>query len=187
VSRWEPGAEQRLQGAALTLFLEHGYENVTVAQIAQKAGLTRRTFFNHFADKREIFFSGAAAFRASVVEHLDQADPDLPPVQAALAALTAAGRGIAAIREYAPTVRQVIASSSELQERDRSKLASITAALTEGLEDRGVPARAASFAARAVVTAYTTAWEDWVARPDEDFGELMRQALAELRAAIDAG
>jgi AcrR family transcriptional regulator len=187
VSRWEPGAEQRLQGAALTLFLEHGYENVTVAEIARAAGLTRRTFFNHFADKREIFFGGAAAFRSSVVEHLDQADPDLSPVQAALAALTAAGRGIAAYREYAPTVRRVIASSSELQERDLSKLASITTALTEGLEQRGVPGRAASFAARAAVTAYSTAWEDWVAHPDEDFGELMQQALADLRAAVDGG
>ena len=168
----------------MTLFLERGYENVTVAEIAAQAGLTKRTFFNHFADKREIFFVGAAAFRASVTEHLDQADPGLSPVDAAVTALTGAGRGIAAYREYAPAVRGLIASSSELQERDLIKTASITSALIDGLRRRGVAARPASFAARAAVTAYTTAWDDWVAQPAQDFGPLMQQALADLRAAV---
>lgn len=168
----------------MTLFLEHGYDHVTVAEITERAGLARRTFFNYFADKREIFFAGAGAFQASVAAHLAGAAPELPPVAAAAAALTQAGRGIASYREHAPAVRQLIASSGELQERDLIKTASITTTLVEGLQHRGVPPRAASFAARAAVTAYTTAWEDWVAHPDEDFGTLIRQALADLHAVL---
>jgi AcrR family transcriptional regulator len=169
----------------MTLFLERGYENVTVAEIAAHAGLTKRTFFNHFTDKREIFFVGAAAFLAAVVKHLGEAEPGLSPVNAAAAALTEAGRGIAGYREHAPAVRRLIASSSELTERDLIKTASIVGALIEGLRQRGAPSRAASFAARAAVTAYTTAWEDWVGSPEEDFGALMQQALADLRAVVD--
>ena len=63
-------------------------------------------------------------------------------------------------------------------------LVPVTAVVAEGLERRGVPARTADFAARSAVTAYLTAWEDWVANPDEDFGALMQQALRDLRGAV---
>jgi len=184
VSRWEPGAAQRLQQAAMTLFLERGYGNVTIAEIAGQAGLTRRTFFNHFADKREIFFSGAAVFRGGVIAHLDGADAALSPVDAAVAALTGAGRGIGDYREHAPAVRAIIATSTELQERDLIKMDSITTALVDGLRRRGVPARAANFAAKTAVTAYSTAWTDWVDNPDADFSVLMQRALADLRSVV---
>jgi AcrR family transcriptional regulator len=186
MSRWEPGAEQRLQQAAMALFLERGYDNVTVAEIAERAGLTRRTFFNYFADKREIFFGGAAAFQASVVEHLQDADASLPPLDAAAAALAAAGNGLAGYREHARMVRALIASSSELQERDLIKMASVAADLAEGLQRRGVPARTASLAARTAVTAFTIAWDDGADHPDQDFRELMQRAIADLRVVVDA-
>lgn len=184
MGRWEPGAERRLQGAALELFGERGYDNVTVAEIAGRAGLTRRTFFNHFADKREIFFGGAAAFRAGVVEHLDAVAAELGPLDAAVVALTGAARGIAGYREHAPAVRALIESSPELRERDLAKNAAITGALVEGLRRRGVPDRAAGFAAGAAVSAYLVAWAAWVERPDEDLAALMGRALADLRAVV---
>ena len=184
MSRWEPGAEQRLQQAAMTLFLERGYDNVTVAEIAGQAGLTRRTFFNHFADKREIFFSGAAAFRAGVVEHLNGAGSELSPMNAAVAALTGAGRKIGDYREYAPAVRALIATSPELQERALIKMDLIATVITEGLRYRGVPARAANFAARTAVTAFETAWTDWIDNPNTEFSTLMQQAMSDLRTVV---
>ena len=77
MARWEPDAQGRLQQAAVALFLERGYAEVTVAEIAARAGLTKRTFFNHFADKRDVLFVGAPALEASVVRHLGEADEDL--------------------------------------------------------------------------------------------------------------
>lgn len=171
----------------MTLFLERGYDNVTVAEIAERAGLTRRTFFNHFADKREIFFGGAEAFRADVAEHLDKAAAALPPLDAAVAALTGAGRGLAEYREHAAAVRAVIASATELQERDLIKMATVVSTLVDGLQRRGAPVRAATLAAKAAVIAFTVAWDDCVDDPGADFDDFMRRAIADLRTVMGEG
>ncbi|MGN6251209.1 MAG: TetR/AcrR family transcriptional regulator [Marmoricola sp.] len=184
MGRWEPDARQRLQHAAMTLFRERGYDAVTVAEIAAAAGLTRRTFFNHFPDKREIFFSGAAAFEAAVARHLEQADPSLSPLDAALAALTAGGTGIAEFRAYAPEVRALVASSTELRERDLMKSARVGDALAAGLRDRGAPERAATLAARLAFLAFDVAWQDWVDHPEADFAAVMADAVRALREQL---
>lgn len=184
VGRWEPGAEQRLQAAALTLFQQHGYDNVTVAEIAEGAGLTRRTFFNHFADKREIFFAGAAAFRDSVASHLAKAGPEVGPLDAAAAALTSAGIGIAGYLEHAAAVREVIDSSPELRERDLAKMADITDVLSAGLQARDLDPRRAYLVASCAVAAYQDAWQRWSENPGADFAAVMSQAISELRAAV---
>jgi hypothetical protein len=68
MTRWEPNARGRLEQAALALYGERGFENTTVAEIAARAGLTERTFFRHFADKREVLFAGGAHCRSSWCE-----------------------------------------------------------------------------------------------------------------------
>lgn len=168
----------------MTLFQQRGYDNVTVAEIAEQAGLTRRTFFNYFADKREIFFRGAAAFHASVIEHLDAVPPGGKPLDAAAAALTNAGKGIGEYREHTPAVRALVESAAELNERELAKMAAITDAVADGLHRRGTDPRTARMAASCAVTAYQAAWCDWGQHPDEDFTELMRLAVADLRKAV---
>lgn len=168
----------------MTLFLERGYENVTVAEIAQRAGLTRRTFFNYFADKREIFFSGSAAFRDSVGRHLAVADADLSPIDAAAGALAAAGDALVEARRYARPVRAVIAGSIELQERDLVKNAALVTDIAAGLRHRGVAARAADRAAHIAVSAFTIAWEDAISQPDVPLNDLIAAAIDEMRDAI---
>ena len=182
MGRWEPGAEQRLQQAAMTLFLERGYDNVTVAEIAERASLTRRTFFNHFSDKREIFSSGAEAFRASVAAHLAAADDDLPALETAVSALSHAGAGIANYRQYAAQVRTIIASAPELQERELSKLALVTAVICEHLERRGTDPRTATIAAKLAGAAFSIAWEDCITEQQQPFEDLMRRAVHDLCA-----
>lgn len=181
MARWQPGAEQRLQHAAVTLFLERGYENVTVAEIAARAGLTRRTFFNHFSDKREIFSSGAEAFCATVEEHLASTDAGVPALEAAVAALSSAGEGLADYRRFARQVRSIVASAPELQERELSKLARVTAVICERLQRRGSDARTATIAAKLAVAAFSLAWDDCVTDQERPFAELMRRAVADLR------
>ncbi|HEY0933393.1 MAG TPA: helix-turn-helix domain-containing protein, partial [Trebonia sp.] len=151
MGRWEPNAAGRLQQAAMALFLERGYADVTVAEIADRAGLTKRTFFNHFADKREVFFAGARDFEAGVVAHLAEAGADLDPIEAAVAALTRAGLELAGYIAFADARRALVASSPELRERDLIKLASLASAIAGALSSRHVPARTAALAAQAAV------------------------------------
>ena len=187
VPRWTEDAPERLQRAALELFLERGYEQVTVAQIAERAGLTRRSFFNHFTDKREIFFAGASAFQAHVTAHIAAAPPDRDPLQAAIAALASGGAQIAKMAgDAARPVRSVIAASAELRERDLTKMAAVTRAIADTLTHRGAPARAADLTARTAVTIFTIAFDDWIDHPDSDLTELMHTASSELRQVVNA-
>jgi AcrR family transcriptional regulator len=184
VGRWEPNAQERLQQAAFALFQERGYANVTIAEITDRAGLTKRSFFNHFADKREILFAGAQAFEADVVKHLAEADESLEPIDAAVAALTQVGLDLARFGEFALARRDIIASSLDLQERELTKMASLTVAIAEGLGGRGVLGGIATFAAKAAVAVFSAAYDDWADDPSADFADLMRRALGDLRHAI---
>ncbi len=195
MARWEPDAQGRLQQAAMTLFLERGYAEVTVAEIADRAGLTKRTFFNHFADKREVFFAGAKDLEASVIRHLAEAGDDLDPIDAAIVALARgmdaavsalADRGLDLdhYRDYARARRDLIASSPELRERDLIKMNSLAAAIAAALTKRRVPPRTAALAAQAAVIVFATADDAWVDDTSADRESLMRRSLAELRQAI---
>jgi AcrR family transcriptional regulator len=89
MSRWSPNARGRLEQAAFELFLERGYEQTTVADIAQRAGLTERTFFRHYADKREVVFGGAAVLQAELLRALGELPPALPAIEAVRLAVEA--------------------------------------------------------------------------------------------------
>ena len=184
MSRWEPDAKGRLQRAAMTLFLERGYADVTVADITERAGLTKRSFYNHFADKREVLFADADAFLRALTEPLAALDPATEPLEAAIAALTQAGLTLAEYSQSAGARRDLIASSTELQERNLVKLASLTQALQDGLIARGTPQRAARFTAQAAMTVFNAAYDDWIDQPDSDFAALMSRCLDELRIAV---
>jgi AcrR family transcriptional regulator len=186
MGRWEPDAQRRLQRAALELFAERGYADVTVAEIADRAGLTKRSFFNHFTDKREVLFAGAADFEDSVVGHLAGAGADLEPIDAAILGLTRAGLELAGYGDYARIRQELIASSTELRERDLIKMASLTSAITEALGRRHVAPRAAALAAQAAVAVFNTAYADWIAEGSADLPALMLRSLADLRQAIGA-
>ncbi len=185
MSRWEPDAKGRLQSAAMALFLERGYAEVTVADIAERAGLTKRSFFNHFVDKREVLFADAEAFRRTLTEYLAALDPRTQPLEAAISTLTHAGLSLAGYGQVAGARRELIASSTELQERNLVKLASLSQDLQDGLTARGATPRAARFAAQAAIAVFNAAYDDWIDHPDADFAGLMNQALDDLRTAIE--
>ena len=184
MGRWQPNAMERLQQAAWALFLERGYVEVTVAEIAEKAGLTKRSFFNHFADKREVLFAQAPAFEAGVIQHLAEADKALDPIDAAVSALTLGGLDLASYGNSAQTRRELIASSLELQERNLIKTASLAAAIAVELHGRHVPGRIPTFAAEAAVAVFSAAYDQWADDTTADFPTLMQQSLSDLRHAI---
>jgi AcrR family transcriptional regulator len=163
MARWAPDARGRLELAAMELFGEHGYESTTVAAIAERAGLTERTFFRYYADKREVLFWGARALQDVLVDRVDHAPADLSAIEAVTAALAAAGDEIFVGRHgYAGRRQAVIDANPELQERELIKLASLASDLAEALRRRGAGDPASSLAAEAGVTVFRVAFEEWV-------------------------
>src|SRR2546430_128380 len=136
MGRWEPNARGRLERAALELYAEHGFEQTTVAEIAGRAGLTERTFFRHFADKREVLFAGSAVLRDHIVNAVAIAPASASPIEAIAAGLDAAA-GVFPLerREHARRRAAVIAANAELRERELTKMASYSAALVERSEE----------------------------------------------------
>ncbi len=187
MGRWDPDAGGRLQQAAMGLCLERGYEDVTVAEIAARAGLTKRTFFRYFADKREVLFAGAQAFQAGVTAAVMDAAPGVAPIDIVVAALADSGAQLAQYGEFARGRRELIASSADLQERELIKMASLTRAIAEALRQRGDEPLQASLTAQAGVAAFTTAYDRWIDSDGAaDFPALVHQSLDELRQAVCA-
>ena len=187
MGRWEPNARGRLAQAAFALYGERGFEQTTVAEIAERAGLTERTFFRHFTDKREVLFAGADALRELLVSTVAKAPRSLAPIAAAAAGLEAAGALLQEGRELAQQRQAIIAASAELQERELIKLASLAAALAEALRQRGVEDPAASLTAEAGIAVFKIAFERWVQETSpQDLPLLIRESLDELRA-VTAG
>jgi AcrR family transcriptional regulator len=189
MTRWEPNASGRLQQAALELYRERGYDQTTVTEIAKRAGLTERTFFRYFADKREVLFYGAGMLQDRLVQWIDDAPTALPPIDAVGAALAAATEPFEEIRDFSRLRQAIIAAHPELQERELIKLAALAAELAAALRRRGVADPAASLAAEAGIAVFKIAFRDWVDAPDpaeETLAQLIRQSLAELKT-VTAG
>ena len=185
VVRWEPNASGRLALAALELFAERGYENTTVIDIAQRAGLTKSTFFRHFQDKREVLF-GDGTMTGLVAEAIAAAPAAATPLEAVAHALDAVGRQAftPARREFAARRRAVIAANPELQEREALKGLGLTAAMAGALSLRGVPDLTSHVAAELGALAWKIAYERWSDTTNgDDFSEVARRALVEVQAA----
>jgi AcrR family transcriptional regulator len=183
--RWEPNARGRLEQAALQLYIERGFEQTTVADIARQAGLTERTFFRHFADKREVLFWGAGALQELVASTVASAPDSAAPIDAVAAALEAAGALLQERREFARQRQTIITATPELQERELIKLASLGSAIAEALRQRGVTDPAANLAAEAGIAVFRIAFERWINGTEErDLPQVIRASLGELKAVI---
>src|SRR3954454_15627515 len=112
MGRWEPNARERLAKAALELYSERGFESTTVAEIAERAGLTERTFFRHYADKREVLFAGSAALQELLRTTVAEAGEDVAPIDAVAAAIEAAGEVLEQRREHARRRHALIAANA---------------------------------------------------------------------------
>ena len=188
MGRWEPNARGRLEQAALELFTERGFEQVTVTEIAQRAGLTQRTFFRHFADKREVLFWGQGALQELLVSTVAGAPESAAPMDAVAAALEAAGAVLQERREFARQRQAVINADAGLQERELIKLASLASDLAGALRRRGVSDPAASLTAEAGIAVFKIAFERWVSGTGQpDLPQLIRESLGELRAVTAGG
>ncbi|MFE0254752.1 TetR/AcrR family transcriptional regulator [Streptomyces sp. NPDC059010] len=188
MGRWEPNARERLAEAALELYSERGYEQTTVAEIAKRAGLTERTFFRHYADKREVLFGGSSALQELFVNAVAEAPEPVAPMDAIAAALEAVSKVFDdGRREHSRQRQAVIMANAELQERELIKLASLSAALADALRRRAVTEPAASLTAEAGIAVFKVGFERWIAEAEQrTLSQVTREALAQLKA-VTAG
>jgi len=185
--RWEPGGRERLVVAAVDLFTEQGYDATTVAEIAERAGVTRSTFFRHFTDKREVLVAGQESLSRLLVEGVTEAPEGASPLQAVGEGLARASSAMGPVnRELGPRLRAAVAASAELQERDALKSVGMAVAMTEALVARGVPEVSAHLAAELGVLAFKRGYAQW-SEGDRDqdtpLAPHTAAALAELVAA----
>ncbi|MFI9382001.1 helix-turn-helix domain-containing protein [Kutzneria sp. NPDC052558] len=184
MSRWEPDARRRLERASLELFAERGYDTTTVAEIAERAGLTKRTFFRHFADKREVLFGGQEILSGLFTEAIADAPASAAPLEILNDALVAIAPVFALDRLDLVLRRQaIIAAHADLQERELHKAATLKAVMVEGFRARGLSDLAAGVAAELGQLAFRTAFFRWVSAAGREFTDIAAETLADLRTA----
>ncbi|MER5889646.1 helix-turn-helix domain-containing protein [Streptomyces sp. NPDC001941] len=187
MGRWQPNARGRLLEAAMELFAERGYEQTTVGEIAKRAGLTERTFFRHYADKREVLFGGAQEMRELFTRTLAGLPASAGPMEAVGATLAAVAEGFRDRHAFARHRQALIAANAELRERELIKLADLSATVAGALRERGVGEPAASLAAEAAIAVFRVAFERWTRSPGtRELGLYMEESLVELKA-VTAG
>jgi AcrR family transcriptional regulator len=183
MGRWEPNARGRLEQAAMALYAEHGFEQTTVADIAEQAGLTERTFFRYFDDKREVLFGGAEEVQGLLVDAVVGAPSSATSLEAVAAGLTAVAtlldeqRG----RQFARRRHRIIASNDELRERELIKLANWATALADTLRARGIDESTANLAGEVGIAVFKTAFDRWISTSrGPKLSELLRDTLDDL-------
>jgi AcrR family transcriptional regulator len=171
----------------MELFGERGFEQTTVAEIAARAGLTERTFFRHYADKREVLFGGSSGLSGLLMQSVADAPAGATPIDAIAAALATAGDLFADRLGHARQRQHIINAHADLQERELIKLALLAESLAEALRQRGVRAPAARLAAEAGVTVFKIAFDRWIeASNTASLSDIIHESLEELKA-VTAG
>jgi AcrR family transcriptional regulator len=187
MTRWKPDAAGRLVKAAIMLFDQQGYDETTVAEIAESAGLTKRTFFRYFTDKREVLFQGSEELEHLWVDGLAAAPPDAGALAAVMAGLEPVTAMFAERHPFAQIRTRIIAANPELQERELIKLQTLAAAIAASLRARGVSDDDAVMAAQTGVTVFRVAFARWVAQDDPGaFQRLTLESLDQLKSVTSA-
>jgi len=182
MGRWEPDAQGRLQQAALALYTERGFDQTTVAEIAERAGLTERTFFRYFTDKREVLFAGQRPLLELLTKGVVEAPDSAGPLDAVSASVQQAMSFLDGRRDASRLRQAVIDANPALRERELAKRAAMAGALAEGLLQRGVTEATARVTAEAAAAVFGLAFEQWLAADDHDLAYFVRRSIAELRA-----
>jgi AcrR family transcriptional regulator len=189
MARWEPEARERLEKAAMELYRGRGFDETAVADIAARAGLTERTFFRYFTDKREVLFGGASALQELLVGRIAANPVVAAPIDLVAAAFEATSPFFEERRAFARARQAIIAANASLQERELIKLAALAAAIAGALRGRGVPDPAATLAGETGIAIFKLAFERWVKDDNKkrDLAHHVREALADLKAVAAGG
>jgi AcrR family transcriptional regulator len=182
MSRWSPDSRGRLEQAAYELFNERGYDQTTVADIAARAGLTERTFFRQYADKREVFFGGSQALKDVMLEAVAALPPGVSAIEAVRVAVEAIAHFMRDRRSMARERQRIVDAHADLQERGLIKRATLTAALADGLRQRGVSESEANLAADLGMSIFYIGFTEWIDDPAErEFVAIVHEKFEQLK------
>ncbi len=184
MAKGEEDVRVRLQEAALALFRERGYDGTTAAEIAARAGVTERTFFRHFPDKREVLFDGEAKLRGALTASIADAPDGLGPLDTLLRAFRSVRPLLEDNRPFSKPRQEVISSTPALAERELAKMAALADALAGALQGRGVADLLAVLAARTGMAAFAHATISWLDDPGLGLGERLDLAERALKALL---
>lgn len=187
MARWAPGARDRLEQAAIELFAEKGFEATTVAGIAARAGVTERTFFRHYADKREVLFSGESELTSVFVDAVATAQPGASAPALMSTAIDAGARMLqeARGRDFARRRDDIISANAALQERELLKLTKLSRTLADAMTVRGVDAYTARAAAQLGIAVFTTAFAGWIAPTEtRSLVDVQHEVVAAFRSLL---
>jgi len=185
MSRWEPDAPERLERAALELFVAHGFDGVTVPQIAERAGLTTRTFFRHFADKREVLFAGEDVIPNRVAELMALAPDGAPPLELIAGGFEAMAPMFEGRVDQLRQRRAVIAGHDGLREREMRKRADLCDSITAGFVARGVDELDAKLLAETTGTIFRVGLDRWMDSPERGLVTVLRETMSALIAVTE--
>lgn len=180
-------ARQRLRRAALELFAERGFDQITAAEIAARAGVTERTFFRHFPDKREVLFDGEKIFGTALSEAIARVPAGLAPIETLHHALTEISGVLERNRPFSEVRHRLIAATPALQEREVAKHAALVQAAAGALERRGAAPQRAHLAAHAGLAILSYALEQWFADPSVRLADRIDRGFAELKVLSAGG
>ncbi len=187
VAKKGDNVRSRLQGAALELFRERGYDRTTAAEIAARAGVTERTFFRYFPDKREVLFDGEAMVRAALTASIADAPAGLGPLDMLFRAFRSFQPALENSWSYSKPRHEVISSTPALHERELAKIAALADALAAALKARGVADLRAALASRTGMAAFVHATFSWLDDPEVSLGERIDLAFRELKTLLAEG
>ncbi|WP_353648214.1 TetR family transcriptional regulator [Nakamurella sp. A5-74] len=178
-------ARDRLERAALELYRQRGYDQTTIADIATEAGVTQRTFFRHFTDKREVLFSVEGRQQEALARALAEVPSTVPPLATMLQAFRSMAPVLEDNRPLAVARHSVITVTPALRERELLKEAALSDVVAAALRERGLPDWRATLLAQVGTAALGHAIHTWVADPSSDIDTLIGRAFADLRAFTD--
>jgi len=184
VAKNEGDVRARLQRTALELFRERGYDQTTAAEIAARAGVTERTFFRQFPDKREVLFDGEAQLRAALTASIADAPSGLGTLNTLFRAFRSLQTVLEDNRPFSKPRHEVISTTPALAERELAKMAALADALAAALKARGVADLRAVLAARTGMAAFVHATISWLDDPGLSLGERLDLAHRELKALL---
>ena len=180
----EDDVRSRLQRSALELFAERGYDRTTATEIAARAGVTERTFFRYFPDKREVLFGGEAILRAALTVSIAGAPDGMGPLDMLFRAFRSVVELLEANRPFSKPRQAVIAATPALAERELAKVALLSEALAAALMARGVGAVQATLAARTGMAAFAQATLAWLDDPARGLSHHLDTVYSELRVLL---
>ncbi len=185
MARWQSDAQQRLAQAALTLYLERGFEQTTVAEIAAHVGLTERTFFRHFSDKREVLFGSSNQLQALVVNAITQAAKSATPIDAVAAGLEALEPIFADRLDWSRQRQAVIQQNPELQARELTKFNALARGIAQALQQRGIDEITANLSAETGIVIFKAVFERYINPKNQNsWTDLIYKSLEQVKTIM---